>query len=232
MILVGIGAEFFGRWGHQLDWRLFLKVSVVSTFISGAVASLFLYPIQDAGHVAAWAQALGSIIAIASGFVVIKMQLDGQKKIQEEEWRRQYERDELMAKVLYRTPLYGKLLVHIGTLKWFIKDFSNQPVKLLFSKDARKKIAETVWKINSDLSFSSTPYIAVVFSQAAFEISNALAALFNIENAMNIDGDVKGDEEAKALFENIQGHLQIALECLEIASNSLGFQREPYESGE
>ncbi len=47
-----------------MDWRLFLKVLVVSIFISGAVASLFLYPIQDAGDVAAWVQAVGSIAAI------------------------------------------------------------------------------------------------------------------------------------------------------------------------
>lgn len=47
-----------------MDWRLFFNALVVSTFISGAVASLFLYPIQDAGDVAAWVQAVGSIAAI------------------------------------------------------------------------------------------------------------------------------------------------------------------------
>lgn len=47
-----------------MDWRLFLKILVVSTFISGAVGSLFLYPIKDAGHVAAWVQALGAILAL------------------------------------------------------------------------------------------------------------------------------------------------------------------------
>ncbi|WP_374697321.1 hypothetical protein LQZ44_12170 [Alcaligenes nematophilus] len=81
MILAGICAEFFGVRGYQLDWRLFLKVLVASTFISGAVASLFLYPIQDAGDVAAWVQALGSIGAIAAAIFIMKHQY----KVQAEE---------------------------------------------------------------------------------------------------------------------------------------------------
>ncbi|MGO3843473.1 MAG: hypothetical protein ACTJHY_12625 [Alcaligenes pakistanensis] len=64
MILAGIWAKFFGVRGQQLDWRLFLKVFVVSAFISGAVASLFVNPIKATDHVAAWVQALGSIGAI------------------------------------------------------------------------------------------------------------------------------------------------------------------------
>ncbi|MFA1602308.1 hypothetical protein ACDW82_01485 [Alcaligenes faecalis] len=70
MILAGICAEFFGVRGYQLDWRLFLKVLAVATFISGAIASLFLYPILDAGHVAAWVQAVGTILAILSAVVL------------------------------------------------------------------------------------------------------------------------------------------------------------------
>ena len=85
MILAGIGAEFFGRLGHQLDWRLFLKVSVVSTFISGAVGSLFLYPIQDAGHVAAWVQAVGSILAILSAVTLYFVGEKDKQKSKEKE---------------------------------------------------------------------------------------------------------------------------------------------------
>lgn len=48
-----------------MHWRLFFKVLALSTFISAAVASLFLYPVKEAGHVAAWVQAIGSIGALA-----------------------------------------------------------------------------------------------------------------------------------------------------------------------
>ena len=86
MILAGICAEFFGVRGYQLDWRLFLKVLVASTFISGAVASLFLYPIQDAGHVAAWVQAVGMIASIIGAFLVVQYQISQQIEMQKREW--------------------------------------------------------------------------------------------------------------------------------------------------
>lgn len=86
MILAGICAEFFGVRGYQLDWRLFLKVLVASTFISGAVASLFLYPIQDAGHVAAWVQAVRMIASIIGAFLVVQYQISQQIEMQKREW--------------------------------------------------------------------------------------------------------------------------------------------------
>ncbi|MBW4789170.1 hypothetical protein JQS35_11220 [Alcaligenes faecalis subsp. faecalis] len=60
-----------------MDWRLFLKVLVVTTFISGAIASWVLYPIKDAGHVAAWIQAFGTIGAVAAAIYVVHL---GNKK--------------------------------------------------------------------------------------------------------------------------------------------------------
>lgn len=85
MILAGICAEFFGARGYQLDWRLFLKALVVSIFISGAVASLFLYPMQDAGHVAAWVQAVGTILAILSAVVLYFVGERDKKKSKEKD---------------------------------------------------------------------------------------------------------------------------------------------------
>ncbi len=51
-------------WEQQLDWRFFVKILLVSIFISAVVTSLFVNPIKEAGHVAAWVQAVGSIGAI------------------------------------------------------------------------------------------------------------------------------------------------------------------------
>lgn len=55
-----------------MHWRLFFKVLALSTFISAAVASLFLYPIKEAGHVAAWVQAVGSIGAIVGAIYTVQ----------------------------------------------------------------------------------------------------------------------------------------------------------------
>lgn len=48
-------------WRKRLFSRSAVSAFFVSSLVSCAIALLFLYPIQDAGHVAAWVQALGSI---------------------------------------------------------------------------------------------------------------------------------------------------------------------------
>lgn len=59
-----------------MDLRILLKVLVVTTFISTAVASWFLYPITEAGHVAAWVQAIGSIGAICAAIWISRQSQD------------------------------------------------------------------------------------------------------------------------------------------------------------
>lgn len=66
--------------GYELDWRLFLKILAGSAFISGAVASLFLYPVKDAGHVAAWVQAVGTISAIVGAIYISKREQEARRK--------------------------------------------------------------------------------------------------------------------------------------------------------
>ncbi len=66
-----------------MHWRLFFKVLVLSAFISAVVASLFLYPIGEAGHVAAWVQAIGSIAAIAGAVYAAREGAKANAKLKE-----------------------------------------------------------------------------------------------------------------------------------------------------
>lgn len=71
-----------------MHWRLFFKVLVLSAFISAVVASLFLYPIGEAGHVAAWVQAVGSIAAIAGAVYAGREGVRASARLKKEQFRR------------------------------------------------------------------------------------------------------------------------------------------------
>lgn len=74
-------------WWKSLLTSLAFKVFVLSSFASGAIASLFLYPIKEAGHAAAWVQAVGSIAAIAGAFYAARESAKTSARLKEERLR-------------------------------------------------------------------------------------------------------------------------------------------------
>ncbi len=211
----------FKSWFSLTDAAVFILFVVI-----GSVAAwvFFLYPVMDSGHVAGWVQAIGSIVAIASGFYVIKMQLEGQKELQIEEWRRQDRREELMAKVVYRLPLFGRLVSQLGKVQWLKNDLKNQTKLILYNSEARKKISEIVEEISSDLVFLNVPSIVVTFPLTALEISSADALLSQIAEAMKIDGDIKGETELDELFGKLIEFLTLVEARLASARDGLELQ--------
>lgn len=120
-----------------MHWRLFFKALVLSAFISAAVTSLFLYPIREAGHVAAWVQAVGSILALG---VAIFLSNKGV-----EERRRDLDRDNQDKRRVATYDLLAlalELCIHVYQLKrsstdsrdqsfflneaWFFEDFQRR----------------------------------------------------------------------------------------------------------
>ncbi|UTM01726.1 hypothetical protein MID00_19945 [Alcaligenes sp. NLF5-7] len=75
-------------WCKSLLTSLAFKVFVLSSFASGAIASLFLYPIKEAGHAAAWVQAVGSIAAILGAIYAARESAKTSARLKEERHRR------------------------------------------------------------------------------------------------------------------------------------------------
>lgn len=145
--------------GFKLDWRLFLKVLVASTFISGAVASLFLYPIRDAGHVAAWVQAIGVIGAVAVAiWVPLKSNKDNIEREREKKRTEVYE----MVRSIYFLALQAERAMMSSTQKIAI---SESPIRVdrlmdlqnsfsvLMGKDIPAEAINFVFDIQCEISY-------------------------------------------------------------------------------
>lgn len=205
MILAGLRVEILGMWGQKLRWRLALKVLGFTTVISGAVASWFLYPIKDAGHVAAWAQAIASAIAISwagqQSLQQLKLQRAAQKKAAIE-----------LAVGILRS-VHGHLL-RVGRSRWWGGERLRQVAigKNFFRVEYLDPIEKMLDQVNLEhLDNQKAIEIMVAARAKIWRIRELLTWI--IENGREVDARVNGAKRFESQAKAIEGQVRELRNC-------------------
>lgn len=217
--------------GYELDWRLFLKILAGSAFISGAAASLFLYPVKDAGHVAAWVQAVGSIIAIFVAIGVSARQSLVNRGLQASEWKRQREeRDELRVDTL--RAIEKSTIVIFQSYKSFSSLLlgltprsKSTVVKKIAESKVALEIAEEVLK-----NIPSHTFPGVLIGSHVLNIRLTIGRINQTFDCIESRLEAFLDEELNKLkkqIDDFEGYVEEIKKFMDDYDGSLGVQREP-----